>query len=205
MGIDRFSEARPSAVQETARRYLDDQLGPIMRLRRLPVGTFITSHTLCRNGQDPQGRQLVAADGIQRLVLRVHLGRPKGRRPGQPLCRAHIRPCFVRAGDANRDQLTYWTQRRLERIRALYAAHGELMTAWEQVAALAPGQAAAAAARLEDARAAGDAAIETIDAALKKQMAAPGPAGVGEEGAGHAGPGAGRPDRAPGLLDDRPR
>jgi transposase len=48
------------------------------------------------------------------------------------------------------------------------------MTAWEQAAAPAPGQAAAAAARLADAHAAWDAAIETIDAARKKEMAAPG-------------------------------
>jgi Transposase IS66 family len=80
----------------------------------------------------------------------------------------------VRAGDANPDQLTYWAQRWLERIRTLYAAHEELMTAWEQAAAPAPGQAAAAAARLEDARAAWDAAIGAIDAARTKEMAAPG-------------------------------
>jgi transposase len=89
-------------------------------------------------------------------------------------CWAHIRRYFVRAGDANPDQLRYWTQRWLERIRTLYAAHQELMTAWEQAAAPAPGQAAAAAARLEDARAAWDAAIGAIDAARTKEMAAPG-------------------------------
>ncbi len=89
-------------------------------------------------------------------------------------CWAHIRRYFVRAGDANPDQLKYWTQRWLERIRTLYAAHEELMTAWEQAAAPAPGQAVAAAARLEDARATWDAAIGAIDAARNKEMAAPG-------------------------------
>ena len=89
-------------------------------------------------------------------------------------CWAHIRRYFVRAGDANPGQLTYWTQRWLERIRTLYAAHEQLMTAWEQAAAPAPGQAAAAAALLEDARAAWDAAIGAIDAARTKEMAAPG-------------------------------
>ena len=48
------------------------------------------------------------------------------------------------------------------------------MTAWVQAAAPAPGQAAAAAARPEDTRAAWDAAIGAIDAARAKEMAAPG-------------------------------
>ena len=69
---------------------------------------------------------------------------------------------------------TVWTQRWLERIRTLYAAHEELMTAWEQTATPAPGQAAAAAARPEDARAAWDTAIGAVDAARNKEMAAPG-------------------------------
>ena len=89
-------------------------------------------------------------------------------------CWAHIRRYFVRAGDANPGQLTYWRQRWLDRIRTLYAAHQELMTAWEQAANTpSPGQAAAAA-RLEDTRVAWDAAIGAIDAARKKEMAAPG-------------------------------
>jgi hypothetical protein len=90
-------------------------------------------------------------------------------------CWAHIRRYFIRAGDANPGKLTYWAQRWLERIKTLYAAHEELMTAWEQAAANtpSPGQAAVAA-RLEDARAAWDAAIGAIDAARKKEMAAPG-------------------------------
>jgi transposase len=50
-------------------------------------------------------------------------------------CWAHIRRYFVRAGDANPAQLTYWTQAWLERIKNLYAAHGQLMTAWADAAA----------------------------------------------------------------------
>jgi len=61
-------------------------------------------------------------------------------------CWAHIRRYLVRAGDANPGQLTYWTQRWLERIKTLYAAHEELTAAWAQAAASAPGLAAAAAA-----------------------------------------------------------
>src|SRR5215469_6293584 len=59
-------------------------------------------------------------------------------------CWAHIRRYFVRAGDANPDQLRYWTEAWLERIKNLYAAHEQLTTAW------------AAAARLDDAHDAWD-------------------------------------------------
>src|SRR5262245_1942685 len=89
-------------------------------------------------------------------------------------CWAHIRRYFVRAGDANPAQLTYWTQAWLERIKNLYAAHEQLMAAWAVAAAPAPGQAPAAAARLDTARAAWDAAIGVIDAERTKQAAAPG-------------------------------
>ena len=78
-------------------------------------------------------------------------------------CWAHIRRHVVRAGDANPAQLTYWTQAWLERIKVLYAAHEQLMSAC-----------GAAAARLEAAYAAWDAAIGVIDAERKKQAAAPG-------------------------------
>ena len=71
-------------------------------------------------------------------------------------CLAHIRRYFVRAGDANPAQLGHWTAAWLERIRDLYAAHAQLMTAWEEAAAPAPRDAAAAAARLEDAGTAWD-------------------------------------------------
>ena len=42
-------------------------------------------------------------------------------------CWAHVRRHFVRAGDANPTQLTYWTAAWLERIKALYTAHEQLM------------------------------------------------------------------------------
>ena len=80
-------------------------------------------------------------------------------------CWAHIRRYFVRAGDANPAQLAYWTAAWLERIKALYAAHAQLMAAWEDPAA---------AALLEEARAGWDEAIGVIDEARKLQMAAPG-------------------------------
>ena len=89
-------------------------------------------------------------------------------------CWAHIRRYFVRAGDANPVQLTYWTQAWLERIKDLYAAHDELMSAWNDAAAPAPQGKNAAAARLDEAHAAWDDAITAIDQARNKQMAAPG-------------------------------
>jgi len=89
-------------------------------------------------------------------------------------CWAHVRRHFVRAGDASPVQLRYWTDAWLERIRDLYAAHHELMAAWQDAAAPAPQEKAPAAARLEDAYAAWDDAIAVIGEARKKQMAAPG-------------------------------
>ena len=89
-------------------------------------------------------------------------------------CWAHIRRHFVRAGDASPVQLKYWTDAWLERIRDLYAAHDELMAAWQDAAAPAPQEKAAAAARLGKAGEAWDHAIAVIDEARKAQMAAPG-------------------------------
>ena len=89
-------------------------------------------------------------------------------------CWAHIRRYFVRAGDANPAQLKYWTAAWLERIKALYAAHEELMAAWDDAAAPAPQAARAAAARLEEARAGWDGALAVIDETRKKQAQAPG-------------------------------
>ena len=80
----------------------------------------------------------------------------------------------MRAGDANPAQLTYWKAAWLERIKNLYAAHAQLMTAWAEAAAPAPREAAAAAARLEEAGAAWDEAIGVIDEARRTQMSAPG-------------------------------
>ena len=79
-------------------------------------------------------------------------------------CRAHIRRYFVRAGDASPDQLKYWAQAWLERIKNLYAAHGQLTGAWAQ----------ADDGRLHQARQAWDDAIGAVDEARARQMAAPG-------------------------------
>ena len=89
-------------------------------------------------------------------------------------CWAHVRRHFVRAGDANPVQLKYWTDVWLERIRDLYAAHDDLMAAWQDGAAPAAREKEAAAARMEKAQGAWDTAITVIDEARKKQMAAPG-------------------------------
>jgi transposase len=90
-------------------------------------------------------------------------------------CGARIRRYFVRAGDANPAQLTYWAQAWLVRIKNLYAAHEQLMAAWNT--APAPREAPAAgcpAGRLERAYTAWDDAIGAIDRARRAQMAAPG-------------------------------
>jgi transposase len=79
-------------------------------------------------------------------------------------CWAHVRRYFVRAGDANPDQLSYWTAAWLERIKNLYTAHEQLSIAW----------AGGAAAELDHARTAWDEALGVIDTERTKQMAAPG-------------------------------
>jgi transposase len=89
-------------------------------------------------------------------------------------CWAHIRRHFVRAGDASPVQLKYWTDAWLERIRDLYAAHDELMAAWQDAAVPAAPEKAAAAALPGTAGTAWDHAIAVIDEARKTQMAAPG-------------------------------
>jgi transposase len=89
-------------------------------------------------------------------------------------CWAHLRRHFVRAGDANPTQLRYWTAAWLARIKALYAAHEQLMAAWEQAAAPAPAQATAAAARLRDAYDAWDTALAAIDTERRTQRKSPG-------------------------------
>jgi hypothetical protein len=60
------------------------------------------------------------------------------------------------------------------RIKDLYAAHDELMAAWQDDAAPGPREKEKAAARLDGAYAAWDTAITAIDETRKKQMAAPG-------------------------------
>jgi transposase len=92
-------------------------------------------------------------------------------------CWAHVRRHFVRAGDANPAQLTYWRAAWLDRIRDLYAAHEALTAAWGEAAAPAPWDKEKATARLDHAYAAWDEAITAIDQARKKQAAAPGLAG----------------------------
>ena len=89
-------------------------------------------------------------------------------------CTARIRRHFARAGDANPEQLKYWTQGWLDRIRALYRAHDELTAAWQENAAPARQGSEAAAERLEKADAAWDSAITAIDQARGQQMQAPG-------------------------------
>ena len=89
-------------------------------------------------------------------------------------CWAHVRRHFVRAGDANPAQLKYWTDGWLDRIKDLYAAHDELMAAWQDAAAPALRDKTAAAARLDEAYAAWDTAITVIDQTRQNQMAAPG-------------------------------
>ncbi|HEX9229235.1 MAG TPA: transposase, partial [Arthrobacter sp.] len=89
-------------------------------------------------------------------------------------CWAHVRRHFVRAGDANPTQLKHWTQAWLQLIRDLYHAHDDLMAAWQDAAAPAPGDATTATVRLDTAYTAWDDAITTIDTVRKKQMTAPG-------------------------------
>jgi transposase len=89
-------------------------------------------------------------------------------------CWAHVRRHFVRAGDASPAQLKYWTAAWLDRIKDLYTAHDGLMAAWQDAAACAPPEKAAALARLDEAYALWDTAIGAIGAAREKQMPAPG-------------------------------
>ena len=130
--------------QETGQLTADEDGGP----RRLVISSDFYAVYQCA------GRK---ADGLVNLF-----------------CRAHIRRYFVRAGDANPAQLTYWTQAWLARIKDLYAAHEQLMTAWAAAAAAPASRPTAEATPLEEARAAWDEAITAIDEARTRQMAAPG-------------------------------
>jgi transposase len=89
-------------------------------------------------------------------------------------CAAHVRRHFVRAGDANPEQLRYWTENWLDRIRDLYRAHDELTAAWQENTAPARGREDAAAERLAEAYEAWDKAVTVIDGERKKQVQAPG-------------------------------
>ena len=86
-------------------------------------------------------------------------------------CWAHVRRYFVRAGDANPDQLAPWTAAWLTRIKNLYLAHEQLSAAW---ADSLTGGATSGAAGLEQAGTAWDEALGVIDTARTKQMASPG-------------------------------
>jgi len=86
-------------------------------------------------------------------------------------CWAHVRRYFVRAGDANPDQLAGWTAAWLTRIKNLYLAHEQLSAAW---ADSLTGGATSGAAGLEQARTAWDEALGVIDTARTKQKASPG-------------------------------
>lgn len=131
-------------------------------------------------GIDPQTGQLAGADqdGPRRLVISsdfyaVYASAGKKADGVVNLyCWAHVRRHFVRAGDANPTQLAHWSAAWLERIKALYAAHEQLMAA--QATAAAAGQTATAAVHLEKAYDAWDTALAAIDTERRQQMAAPG-------------------------------
>ena len=87
-------------------------------------------------------------------------------------CWAHVRRYFVRAGDANPDQLSGWTAAWLERIKNLYAAHEQLSVAWATGRPAAPGGGRRR--RTGTRMPAWDDALGVIDAERTKQMASPG-------------------------------
>jgi transposase len=130
-------------------------------------------------GIDPQTGQL-AGDGSRKLVISSDFyavytcAGKKADGLVNLYCWAHLRRHFVRAGDANPTQLRYWTAAWLARIKALYAAHEQLMAAWAAAAAPAPGLATQAAAGLAAAHDVWDAALEAIDTERRTQMKGPG-------------------------------
>jgi hypothetical protein len=142
------------------------------------AGTVLARHA----GIDEETGQLTADDGGEPRQLVISsdfysVYQSAGKKADGLVnlyCWAHIRRYFVRAGDANPAQLTHWTAAWLDRVKDLYAAHAQLMTAWDDAAAPAPREAAAAAARLDEAGAAWDEAITVIDEARRTQAAAPG-------------------------------
>ena len=143
------------------------------------AGTVLARHA----GIDEETGQLTADDdgGPRRLVISSDfyaVYQSAGKKADGLVnlyCWAHIRRYFVRAGDANPAQLKHWTAAWLDRIKDLYAAHAQLMAAWDDAAAPAPRETASAAAvRLEEAGAAWDEAITVINQARRTQMTAPG-------------------------------
>jgi transposase len=96
-------------------------------------------------GIDPDTGQLAGtADGPRRLVISsdfYSVYTSAGKKADglvNLFCWAHVRRHFVRAGDANPAQPTYWTAAWLKRIKALYAAHEGLTAARAAAAVPAP-------------------------------------------------------------------
>jgi transposase len=136
-------------------------------------------------GIDEETGQLLpdADGGPRRLVVSsgfYAVYQSAGRKAGglvNLFCWSHLRRYFVRAGDANPEQLRRWPDAWLDRIRDLYAAHDELMAAWQE-AAVPPAQGEhASAVRLEKAHGAWGAAIGVIDETRKERAKGPGLAG----------------------------
>jgi hypothetical protein len=84
-------------------------------------------------------------------------------------CWAHMRRYFIRAGDADPDQLGRWSRLWVGRIRDLYLAHRGLAYALTTTDDTADGDGA-----VQAAQQAFDAALETIDTVRREQMSRPG-------------------------------
>jgi len=121
-------------------------------------------------GIDPHTGQLSGArkDGPRQLVISsdfYSVYSSAGRKATGLInlyCWAHIRRYFVRAGDANPEQLGRWATAWLERIKNLYLAHAQLATAWAEGTGL------------DQARSSWDAALQVIDTTRTTQTGAPG-------------------------------
>ena len=128
-------------------------------------------------------------------------------------CWAHVRRHFVRAGDASPEQLKHWTDGWLERIKNLYVAHDELMAAWQDTPRRTPrrtraGRVGTRVAGQGGSRCPPERGLRRLGRGDDRDRpdpeqadGRPGPAGTGEEGARHPGPGMGRAGRAPELPD----
>ena len=142
------------------------------------AGTVLARHA----GIDEDSGQLLpdADGGPRRLVISSDfyaVYQSAGRKADglvNLFCWSHLRRYFARAGDANPAQLRRWSDAWLARIRDLYAAHDELMAAWQEAAASPARGKQASAARLEKAYQTWDAAVTVIDETRKEQAKAPG-------------------------------
>ena len=81
------------------------------------------------------GRRAAAAGDLLRFLAVYQSAGRKADGLVNLFCWSHLRRYFVRAGDANPAQLRRWSDAWLARIRDLYAAHDELMAAWQEAAA----------------------------------------------------------------------